>query len=763
MALSVHHGGELFKPSEAGGGGGGEDNRESRPPTYEQRAPNGDLLYLLSAKKAAPLKDENNKQIVGQYELTEPMATYYTTDGNLLYIRADRGTITINDRTGAVKAGISDRFRGAHLAGNVVLTYGPRESFMGTSLEIKAGQFQVRFEKDLDLNYAEGIVTSPGLVHLRADQDKLRFDGENLTIAFNRSQKKQEIELLRIEPTSGKDNYMLFKDVGRQGFSLDDTATTRAGAGTGNAVANAGTQPAVASTAAAPSATGITTQAATATKPGPIVYKVSLGKEVTATLGGRKLTSDQLFVFFQSPANPAGGKSATTAKAVEPAPAATTAASAPATTAVAATAPAPKAAPDDLEVRWTGPMEMRPAAAGDVQLTDRRDIAIEAVGTMERPVLVRDETRTARAGILQYHRAAQSVALAPGDVGPVVITDADLADPVRSARTLTCQGVTFSRSENLVHLAGPGRMEVPQSVLRRNEKNVAGNPLVVAWAHMLDVELADAARVVGKGPKKMAIRRAVFTGKSSITDVDFSLDSDLLDILVAPSPDAKTAQALEHLVATGNVHVKGANRANAGIEDADKPSGVNADRLELRTAIAGGGKMPVPSWLLAEGNVVAWAYQPEQGSKSKTLSKQTLYTPKLDVSLAPKARSSTTTASGGFANVNATSLLATDGVIVELEGFTSQTVFAKGKTLFADMKNGRDNTQVTLEGESLMDGTKETVEAAEVSQGERGDNKITGFRILLDQKNKSIDIPARGLLILCSPRKRPDKRRCRPR
>ncbi len=80
-------------------------------------------------------------------------------------------------------------------------------------------------------------------------------------------------------------------------------------------------------------------------------------------------------------------------------------------------------------VTWKGPLEMRPAAAGDAQLSDKRDIALEAVGTAEQPVRVEDETSTAQAGILQYHRAVQSVALLPGEAGPVVITYVDATDP----------------------------------------------------------------------------------------------------------------------------------------------------------------------------------------------------------------------------------------------------------------------------------------------------------------------------------------------
>ncbi len=139
--------------------------------------------------------------------------------------------------------------------------------------------------------------------------------------------------------------------------------------------------------------------------------------------------------------------------------------------------------------------------------------------------------------------------------------------------------------------------------------------------------------------------------------------------------------------------------------------------------------------------MVAWAYQADQGAKAGQLSKQTLYTPKLDVRLASKARTGKGAASGIGGNVIATSLLASDGVIVELEGFAGQMIFAKAKTLSADMTNGRDSALVKLDGEQLADGT---VADAEVSQGERGANKITGLQMLLDQKSRSIHIPRKG-------------------
>jgi hypothetical protein len=734
---------------------------ENHPPTYEQRAPNGDLLYLLSAQKAEPMKDEGGTVLPGQYALTQPRATYYTTDGNLLYIRADNGTVTINDRgmTGGPggggagtsggsgsSSGINDHFRGAHLSGHVVLTYGPRDSFTDTSMDIKTGQFQVQFEKDLDLNYAESLVTSPGLVHLRADQDRMRFDGENLTIAFSRTAKKQQIELLRVEPTSGKDNYMLIRNVGKNGLSLDGAGrgapTTPAETSSPATVAPASPPP------AAPTAPAVVQAPATSAETPPTTYKISFGKNVTATLGKGNLTCAQLYVFFQA-AGQQAGKSAPAQKASE-APAPDTAT----TTAPAVTPPPlsgvspptpPPATADDLAITWTGPMEMRPSAPDDIQLTDRRDQAIEAVGTPERPVLIHNELQTARAGILKYRKLPQKVELEPGEVGPVVVNQADPAAPNSIAQQLTCQGIHYASDEHQMHLDGPGHLEVAQSFLRK-DVHASGNPLTVVWEKALDLEFFKAPANGAK--ESLNVRRAIFSGRSVINNVDFHLDSDTLDLLLARAgkgDGSKSTPSLEHMLAMGNVHVKGESKAGTGILDAANPDGIDADRLELLTTPGTDGK-PTPSRLMADGNVTAWGYQTEDGGKGH-VSKNTLYTPKFVAELGLKTGAKKT-ASTGLGGIEPTAFIASNGVIVQIDSATNPTIFAKGKTLTAHIDRANNEAKAVLDGEQLPNGTQAF---AELSQGERGDNKITGLRIFLDQKNQSIDIPGKGTFNFVQP------------
>ena len=297
-----------------------------------------------------------------------------------------------------------------------------------------------------------------------------------------------------------------------------------------------------------------------------------------------------------------------------------------------------------------------------------------------------------------------------------------------------------------------------QSALR-HDPHATGNPLTIAWEKDLDIDLLKTTPA--KGAKQnsssgYAPRRAIFDGRTSITNVDFHLDADALDILLAEgraagAASAKSTPVLEHLLAVGNVHVKGPNKNGAGIQDADNPDGINADRLELLTTL-GTDKQPVPARLLADGNVTAWGYQAEQGSKKNQFSKDTLYTPKFDAQLAPKARTTQKNAPTSLVGIDVTAFTATNGVIVQIDSPTSPTVYAKGKTLTAHVDRANNAGTAVIDGERLPDGTEQF---AEVSQGERGDNRITGLHIFLDEKNKSIHIPGPGTFNFVQPAQKP--------
>ncbi len=483
---------------------------------------------------------------------------------------------------------------------------------------------------------------------------------------------------------------------------------------------------------------------------------MSFGKEVTATLGKQKLTSDQLFILKMAASDKNGKK---TSSATQPvgdasASAATETSGATAATAPAATAPA---GDDDLTVTWTGPMEMRPATAEDAPLAGPSDLVLEAVGTPERPVELEDPLHTALAGRLRYHKQNTAVELEPGDVGRVVVTDADASDPVHTVRTIRSGGLSYSRDTNHVHLVGPVSITIPQATLRRTATTgpaagVAEPALVITVERSLDADLSPV--VDPKDPNRVrstpVLRHAVFAGRTSIVDVGFQLEADALDVVMGT--DAKGSQLLEHLLATGTVHVKTENRPGMGITDAAKPDGLIADRLEVRTALFPGSKALQPSRFLATGNVTAWVYDTNGQDKGHGPAKRTVFTPALDAVLMPKVatkvagKAAATMAAAGpadnFKDVDVKTLTATDGVIVEMEVFGNLPVFAKAKTLTVNRENGPESALAVLDGERLGDGT---IQYAEVSQGERGANKVTGLQILLNEKNKSIDVPGRGV------------------
>ena len=745
---------------------GGAGLNEDLPPTFESRRPNGDLEYVLSTKKATPSKDASGNPIPGQYDLTAPTGTYYTDDGKMAFIRGDTGVLSV-DESASGRSGGKPLPKGGHLSGHVVLTYGPRESFSGTSLDRQPGQLQVRFEQDLDLNYAEQLLTSPGLVHLRSDQ--LEFDGENLTIAFNRGMKR--IELLRIDPLadSGKKSYMLIKNIGSDALGMDSSAPTEKTASTPAPANPAVTSNAPAQPAAPTPAPGTAPAAvASATNPANVQrtsYKLSFGKNVTATMGPRSLTSDQLFVLF-SPANPGETKGANTTQTGSSAPPAGpnsggTTTSTPPTTpgtattspgnSMAAATPAPPIAPpkrDDLEVRWTGPMEMRPTSDTDLQLVDRHDAALEALGTADRPVIVKDPTYSATAGRLWFHRAEQRFELEPNGLPNVLATNEDPAHPTFGTSRLICQGLSYMRDLNQVHLKGPGNVDVPSALIGRNAQP-GDKPLIAKWQQQLDIELANTPKGSGLDNTHRTLRHLVFTGPSDITSSDFHIDSNGLDVLVATAGvDAKgSAKSVpEHVLASGNVHLKYPSKQGGTIDDAAKPSGLNANRVELTTVRPAPGAAPVPAALLADGNVEAWSYAPhrEDGKDTGKLDKQTLYTPKLAVELEPKktaekvAVADSGSAFGG--NVQAKSLMASDGVIVELEGFQPETINATGRmlTVTTNVAQGRDLATAVIDGEGAPDGS---IKFAQLTEGE---NKIGGEHILLDQRSRTISIPGKG-------------------
>lgn len=753
---------------------------DDRPKTYESRRPTGELEYVLSAKKVDPATTPEGVTLPGQFTMTEPAARYYTSDGRLITVHAKTGTVAIDQSVTGRKTQFIPR--GGRLSGDVTITFGPQDD---DSAAAKAGTISVKLSKDLEFDNVQRVLSSAGEINVRSNQ--VMFDGEDLTIAFNPDQ--QRLEYFRIE----RGNKIIVKDLDPESLSLGDatkkesgSATTAATApaieaagATGLATAGVPTAGGAQGAATAPSTQSFAASLTKASKI-PTAYKLSFGQNVTAALGNRTLTSDRLYVLFMAAAN----EMAQGDKAPAKAPAAgtgsgdvaTTEAATPGTQpaeAVATTMPLPAPKAEDLVVTWTGPMEMRPTGADDLQLSGAKDKALEAVGTAERPVEIHDATRLVTAGRLWLHAGEKRVEIEPGEVGYVKLADS-------AKGTATCMGLSFVRDSNHLKLAGPGKLEVPQTILRRTA-SASAKPLVISWSRMLDLDLVDQPdpKKAGKGGKNNlvpAVRRALLTGMARIDDPTFQLGSDTLDVLVANTNDPANPQAIEHLLATGNVNVKSfrnekaaaTNPAVASRDQNREPEGLTGQRLELLTAPSASG-VPVPSKLLVDGDVAAWSYRNDKsetasadaGKLQKPLGKQTIYAPHLDITLSPKARSGEVKGGGetkddavagamGMGDYEATRFVANGGesgaatapaggmagIKVELENYASHLITATAQSLDALPGTNR----ATLIGGA---GVPAKVTFAE--------NTLTGPSIELDQNKKTFHIPGAGEFLFTLP------------
>ncbi|HVS72145.1 MAG TPA: hypothetical protein VHQ47_12895 [Phycisphaerae bacterium] len=747
--------------------------RGDQPFEYEGRRPeNADLEYVLTAKKFKQATKEDGTPIPGEFLLTEPSARYYTTDGRLVTIRSDSGVVFV-DTVASGPGGTRTKFmpRGGRLSGHVLLTFGPQDA--DTNPASAASTIKVKLSKDLEFDNVARTLHSAGDINVRSNQ--VAFDGSDVTIAFNPDQKR--LEFFRIN----QGNKIILHDVDPQTLALSDMTAPGAG-GKGNAATARTTAPAAAAVTTAP-ATAPGQAVASATQPAsggkassvPTTYKLAFGQNVEATVGQGKLSSEQLFVLFM--AAPADVEKAKPQAVTEPgtaggaasgagnatggggatAGAATQDAALTGTTLPAATEPLPKANSTDLVITWTGPMEMRPTGPEDMKLAGPKDKALEAVGTAEHPVVVQDGTITVTGGRLWVHAAERRLEIEPGDVGQV-----RMADATRGSGT--CQGISFDRAANHLRLAGPGVVDVPQTLLRKSA-TATGRPLEISWKTALDLDLIDIPdpKKPGKKSTEPAVRRAILTGLAKIDDPTFQLAGDTIDALIANTADPINPQTLEHLLATGNVTVKssrGAGRGAKNVQAAAEPDGISGQRLELLTAVPDDGrsKAPVPTRLLVDGDVTAWSYRTEKetkdagetaSSKQKERGKETIYGQHLDIALASKPKNSGAAGGGGeemaggvgLGDYQAVAFTAdggnTDrGVKIELENYAAHVITATAHVLHATPLDNR----ATLEGVS---GNPARVSFAE--------DAISGDRILLDQNKKTFEIPGAGEFLFTLP------------
>jgi lipopolysaccharide export system protein LptA len=787
-----------------------------RSQTYEFRKKStGELKYIITAKSADPVKDKDGNVIPGQYKITEPSATFYMKDGRTMSLRADLCNLVLDQLPKTAKTELTDTSEGQNmdlppfqvrvgtLSGNVLLTISAKPYVVGDPKPMD-GELTVAFDGDVQIFQNQNLITSAAPVHIRSDV--LEYDGEALNLSFNRD--AQRIEFLRID----KGDTVIVRNVGKQAFSMDsEEGDKRISKAPAKAVAPvvspvAATLPAAGPIATVkPAAATMASAAAAGTQPKKkqpyelTSYKMSFGNDVEASVGGRSLSSAQLFVLFQpgsqdlekaskAPAArdagpaahkaPGGAVPAATARAM----ARNTSQPAPLTAAerhARACAPYAPAGPEDLVIHWRGPMEMRPSGPDDLQLVGGNDRALEAVGTREHPVVLKDELRTVTAGRLWYHGAEDRIEIEPGDLPNVHMADT-------SQGTLACQGVSVLRGAGVtkadfgVVLKGPGTIEVPQSMMRSSAKASGRDPTFISWTDKADVEFAAVDDPKHAGKKTQIVKRAILRGDVAIKDSSYQMLADKLDVAVANvRVDNKTTPTLEHLLANGKVHVKFARGSGLGLDDASKPEGMNADNLEVFTEMRGGSKAPAPSRILATGNVVAWTFSREEREAAKSagiasppgtvaiaavdkqpkkLLQETIFTPRLDIQLEAREKDkpsgiadSASPAGLLLGSGNALkSMNASEGVKVEIEGFENSGKFitATAQTLTAD-KTGR----AILEGDAGINQPGGIAKKVQIMQGE---NQIAGDKVILDQKSHTMEIPGEGMFSFLQESKKGD-------
>ena len=625
------------------------------PVTIEQRNEKGELDYVITATSApTPMRDANGNPLPGQFGLDKPLATFYDRAGGgrtrIIQISADTGTAVIERGPKGGSGGLGELIgpnsgkladtlsvREGKLMGHVRMLISeqgapaPAATRPGDkpSADALAGGLRVYFDGDLHLDGIQEVLTTKDGIHLRGST--IAFDAKGMQLVFNR--KAQRVEFLGID----NGNQVIVRGVGQGMLARIGSATQPA--------TRAGTGPAGAPATALAAATAPATQPKDVIT--PTTYRLSFGQDVRTAVGqgasASALTSEHLYLIFTASRELFGDTSTTTATTTATATATSTAPAAPGGVLAAAAPAGPTvlqmpenpepiapAAADDLTVTWTGPMEMRPSDENDVKLVDGRDVALEAVGTALKPVTVTDARFGAQAGRLLYHRAEQKIVLEPRDFNKVLLTD-----PARGG--VECAAVTIDQLTRRAVLTGPGTL-----VSRGN-----GGATTATWTTHLDLDLDSSPDP--KDPKKMllAVRRAVLYGAGVKADT-FDLKADVLDVLIANVIDkARQTQALEHLLATGNVVVHSYKKVAA---TAGEQGGMQTQRMEILTARTDGSQVPVPSEMRADGDVVAWRFT----DKTKTLGaamtgldpaqglqKETLITPKLVASLSPKAKPAT--------------------------------------------------------------------------------------------------------------------------
>ncbi len=480
------------------------------------------------------------------YRVTAPQVEYYLDDGQKLYLRADEGAIYAQE----VAGGFNPR-RGT-LSGNVRVLL-DRQARGAAAPPEDRPQETIR-------GFADNVTFDNDLLTLRSSGPikvllaEAEVYGEQLTLTWNES--PRELVLLRLE----KGERMIFHDVpGEMSLSpLEQTA------------AEPGEKPAKPAASPAPPKPAPKPDAATAPAAGnaedrearnvyravfdsveaPVEVDTPYGrmrqvKRLAATFAWHDAEEDDA----PAPQSPAGRRGAPglTEPAEPPRPAEP----------AATTRPSREdAEPREVEIRWDGPLELRPVGyrppeegkeGFDLRRIDARgeQVALSTPrmdGTCERFVVDNDARVASLSG--SPERPAR------------VKLEAD--------QEAVCQTIEFHEGESVVRLSGPGR-------LRRLSEPGAATAPATAPAKRDHVEWSTRARLAleevpeaEEEERKIAVREALFVGdvKMSQSGREEAIAADRLTVTMRRDaageayPTAALAEGNVTAVQPGGNHIR---------------------------------------------------------------------------------------------------------------------------------------------------------------------------------------------------------------
>ncbi|HMD53659.1 MAG TPA: hypothetical protein VKJ65_03810, partial [Phycisphaerae bacterium] len=237
----------------------------------------------------------------------------------------------------------------------------------------------------------------------------------------------------------------------------------------------------------------------------------------------------------------------------------------------------------------------------------------KATGQPDQPVVMHDSnTRTATADEVDYQTANQTLKMISLGLQPVTLIDKTLG-------TLNCRTVVFENFMHRISFFGPGHLQI-------QSKAASGGPWQGQWDKGLTLsfapeKLAGAAATPDNPQGKLLLQNAIMTGDASLIGSGTYISGDVLfaDITNYLAADKTVHQALSYFGATSNVSIRSWRPDDPNQQAA--PDSIDCNHLQLITAssvASNPNSPPVPSLLLADGNVVATFHERSAAAKNPT-------------------------------------------------------------------------------------------------------------------------------------------------